>query len=86
MPINAIIGYSEIIIEELEEINRDAAYLPEIEQIRQYGENLLASLNNYLDPMAVPTNQLDLQAVIQNLQSLERLEKPTRLVIDQSDR
>ena len=86
MPINAIIGYSKIIIEELEGIGKDAAYLPEIEQIRQYGENLLASLNNCLDPTAMPTNQLDLREVIQNPQLLDELEKPTQLVIDGSER
>ena len=86
MPINAIIGYSEIIIEELEEIGKDAVYLPELELIRQYGENLLASLNKCLNPTTVPTNQLDLREMIQNPRLLDELEKPTQLVIDGSDR
>ena len=86
MPINAIIGYSEIIIEELEEIGKNAAYLPELEQIRQYGENLLASLNNCLNPTAMTSDRLDLREAIQNPQLLDELEKPTQLVIDGSDR
>ena len=44
MPINTIIGYSEIIIEEIEELNREVEYLAQLEQIRECGVELLASM------------------------------------------
>ncbi len=82
MPINAIIGYSEIIIEEIEDIDHDFEYLDELEQIRACGLGLLASINTFFDPATLPNRQLNLQAIVNNNQLRIELEKPTQLVID----
>ncbi|MGB5633936.1 MAG: SpoIIE family protein phosphatase [Waterburya sp.] len=82
MPINAIIGYSEIIIEEIEDIDHDFKYLDELEQIRACGLGLLASINTFFDPATLPNSQLNLQAIVNNNQLRVELEKPTQLVID----
>jgi serine phosphatase RsbU (regulator of sigma subunit) len=84
MPINAIIGYSEIIIEEIAEINQDVAYIQELEQIRACGLELLASVNTFFDPARLTKDWQDLQEIISNPQLRTQLEKPTQVVIDRS--
>ena len=79
MPINTIIGYSEIIIEEIEELNREVEYLAQLEQIRECGVELLASMNALLNP-AISTE--DPAAIVSNAKLRTELEKPTKLVLD----
>ena len=81
-PINAIIGYSELIIEEIEEINRDFEYLDELEQIRECGFELLTSINIFFDSASLADSQLKLPIIINNRKLRIELEKPTQLVID----
>ncbi len=80
-PINAIVGYSEMIIEEIEEIGLDVDYLPELEQIRACGVELLTSINTFLNPATLPNSQLDLAKIISNPELKLELERPTQLVI-----
>lgn len=82
IPINAIIGYSEIIIEEIEEIDRDVEYLGELEQIRECGIELLASINTFFDPAKLLNSQLNFQQIISNSKLKTELEKSTQLVIN----
>jgi serine phosphatase RsbU (regulator of sigma subunit) len=82
IPINAIIGYSEMIIEEIAEINQDVTYLPELEQIRACGVELLASVNIFFDPTRLTKDWQDLQSIISNPQLQTQLAKPTQVVID----
>ena len=82
MSVNAIIGYSEIIIEEIEEIDHECEYLYELEQIRECGVELLASINSFFDLAMSPNSQLNLPAIVNNDKSTIELEKPTQLVID----
>lgn len=84
IPINAIIGYSEMIIEEIAEINQDVTYLPELEQIRACGVELLASVNIFFDPTKLTKDWQDLQSIISNPQLQTQLAKPTQMVIDRS--
>jgi serine phosphatase RsbU (regulator of sigma subunit) len=84
IPINAIIGYSEMIIEEIAEINQDVTYLPELEQIRACGVELLASVNIFFDPTKLTKDWQDLQQIISNPQLQTQLAKPTQVVIDRS--
>lgn len=84
IPINAIIGYSEMIIEEIAEINQDVTYLPELEQIRACGVELLASVNIFFDPAKLTKDWQDLQSIISNPQLQTQLAKPTQVVIDRS--
>lgn len=82
MPINAIIGYSEIIIEELEGDNNDFEYLNELIQIRQCGVELLASINTYLHPTKLCCDSSSLQQILHNSKLRQELETPTQLVIE----
>lgn len=79
-PINAIVGYSEMIIEEIEDIGLDVEYLNELEQIRACGIELLASIDTFLNP-TVPDSQLDLAKIVGNPELRTELQKPTQLVI-----
>ena len=84
IPINAIIGYSEMIIEEIAEINQDVTYIAELEQIRACGVELLASVNIFFDPAKLTKDWQDLQSIISNPQLQTQLAKPTQVVIDRS--
>jgi sigma-B regulation protein RsbU (phosphoserine phosphatase) len=80
-PINAIIGYSEMLMEEIAEINQNVEYLGELEQIRDCGTQLLISINTFLNPTLATNSQLNLQEIITNPVLKTELEKPTLLVI-----
>ncbi|MEM7757775.1 MAG: SpoIIE family protein phosphatase [Cyanobacteria bacterium P01_A01_bin.40] len=82
MPINAIIGYSEIIIEEIEDIDYDFEYLNELLQIRECGVELLASINTYLLPINLTNSSSEIPQTLNNAKLRKELEKPTQLVID----
>jgi len=84
IPINAIIGHSEMIIEEIAQINQDVAYLQELEQIRLCGVELLAAVNTFFDPTVLPDNSLALETIRSNPQLKIQLEQPTQLVIASS--
>ena len=80
-PINAIIGYSEMIVEEFEDINLGVEYLSELEEIRDCGAKLLVSINHFLNPATVPKSQLELEQIITNPKLKLELQTPTKLVI-----
>ncbi|MGL5943565.1 MAG: SpoIIE family protein phosphatase [Waterburya sp.] len=80
-PINAIIGYSEMLMEEIAEINQNIEYLSEIEQIRDCGIQLLASINNFLNPSLSGNRSINLQEIVTNPILKTELEKSTQLVI-----
>jgi serine phosphatase RsbU (regulator of sigma subunit) len=84
IPINAIIGHSEMIIEEIAQINQDIAYLQELEQIRLCGRELLAAVNTFFDPAVLPQDALALETIRSNPQLKIQLEQPTQLVIASS--
>ena len=81
-PINAIIGYSEMIIEEIEDISLDVNYLTKLEEIRAYGAELLALIDTFLNPVTLPDNRPDLARVINNPEFKLELAKSTQLVIN----
>ncbi|MGL6338277.1 MAG: SpoIIE family protein phosphatase, partial [Waterburya sp.] len=80
-PINAIIGYSEMLMEEIAEINQNIDYLSELEQIRDCGTQLLASINNFLNPSLSGNSSINLQEIVTNPILKTELEKLTQLVI-----
>jgi signal transduction histidine kinase/DNA-binding response OmpR family regulator len=47
-PMNAIIGYSEMLIEEAEDLGQDG-FVPDLQKIRNAGKHLLALINDILD-------------------------------------
>ena len=80
VPIDAIVDYSEIILEELKGLEREADYFLEIEQIGKYGRQLLASIDTFLNPAV--SEWSNPSQIISGSQLKTELEKPTRLVID----
>ena len=80
-PINAIVGYSEMIVEEIEDVGIEADYLPELEQIKTYGSKLLILIDTFLNPTVLPNTQQDLAKIISNPELKQELEKLTQLVI-----
>ena len=58
-PMNAIIGYSEMLIEEVEEAG-DSTYLPDLQKIRTAGKHLLALINDVLDFSKIEAGKMDL--------------------------
>lgn len=82
-PINAIIGYSEMLLEEVEETNQNRECLgKELKQIRECGVQLLTSINTFLNPSSLPHNQLNLQEILVNPELQAKLQEPTQIVID----
>ena len=81
-PINAIIGYSEMILEELEETEHQVEYLTELEQIRECGVQLLASINTLLNPPTLPHKELNLSKILANPDLKVKLQQPTKVVIN----
>ncbi|MEO0013810.1 MAG: hypothetical protein RLZZ535_2199 [Cyanobacteriota bacterium] len=80
-PINAIIGYSEMLLEEVE-TNHQKKCLNKLEQIRVCGMQLLASINTGLNPPSLPNNQLELQKILANPELQAKLQEPTQVVIN----
>lgn len=80
-PINAIVGYSKIIMEEIEDIGLEVDYFAELEQIRDCGVELIDSIAALFDPARLSNPGLDLNKII-NPESKIELEKLTQLVID----
>ena len=81
-PINAIIGYSEMIAEEFEETTSEIKYLSRLEKIRECGAKLLISIDNFLNPVTPPQNQLEYEQIVTNPQLQTELQTPTKLVIE----
>lgn len=80
-PINAIIGYSEMLLEDIEALALDRRYINELEAIRECGVQLLVKINTFLNPATMTTKQLDLQQIIANPQLKVELQQPTRAVL-----
>ena len=85
-PINAIIGYSEMIAEEFEETTSEIEYLNELEKIRECGAKLLVSIDNFLNPATSPQSQLEYEQIVTNPQLQAELQAPTKLVIENCQR
>jgi len=58
-PMNAIIGYSEMLIEDAEDRGQDAS-IPDLEKIHAAGHHLLALINDVLDLSKIEAGRMDL--------------------------
>src|SRR4028119_1899297 len=58
-PINAIIGYSEMLLEELEDAGEQAC-LADLQNIQACGTQLLSLVNTILDPVKLEASQFNL--------------------------
>lgn len=81
-PINAIIGYSEMLMEEIEDLETDVEYLHDLESIHDCGTKLLVSINSFLNTDPLIDSEFDLRKIVTNPQLRIALEQPTQLVIN----
>ncbi len=58
-PMNAILGYSEMLMEEAEE-SGDTSSVPDLKKIRSAGQHLLALINDILDLSKIEAGKMDL--------------------------
>jgi len=58
-PMNAIIGYSELLIEEAEDLEPDE-FVPDLEKIHRAGNHLLALINDILDLSKIEAGKMEL--------------------------
>jgi signal transduction histidine kinase/CheY-like chemotaxis protein len=58
-PMNAIIGYSEILIEEAEDLEQEE-FVPDLQRIHGAGRHLLALINDVLDLSKIEAGKMDL--------------------------
>ena len=99
-PINAIIGYGEMLLEELEEMNGDSESIGKLQQIRESGVKLLASINLFLNPSQIEDSQIDeveaesavaglsileLKEILDNPKLKSELTQPTQVVIERCE-
>ena len=79
-PINAIVGYSEIIIKEIEDIDLDVEYLGKIEQIKACGIELLAFIDKFLNS-TLTNSELNVNKIVENPELRSEIVHQTQLVI-----
>ncbi|MEE8313587.1 MAG: response regulator [Myxococcota bacterium] len=58
-PMNAIIGYSEMLMEEAEDLDQED-FVPDLRKIHQAGRHLLALINSVLDISKIEAGKMDL--------------------------
>lgn len=80
-PINAIIGYGEMLLEELAETDGDVESISKLEQIRASGTQLLGSINLFLNPSSTAENSLNIKQILTNPQLKRELTQPTQQAI-----
>jgi serine phosphatase RsbU (regulator of sigma subunit) len=83
-PINAIIGYSEMLLEDIEdiEIEVDRESIFELEQIRESGRQLLSLVNTLLNPTQLEDIEFNLEELISNPTLQTKLQTPTKVAIN----
>jgi signal transduction histidine kinase/DNA-binding response OmpR family regulator len=57
-PMNAILGYSEMLMEEAEDAEQDA-FIPDLKKINQAGNHLLALINDVLDLSKIESGKME---------------------------
>ncbi|GAB4523925.1 MAG: hypothetical protein Tsb0014_01970 [Pleurocapsa sp.] len=68
-PMNAIIGYSEMLIEEAEDIGQDD-FIPDLTKIHGAGKHLLSLINDILDLSKIEAGRMELYLETFNIKSL----------------
>ncbi len=68
-PMNAILGYSEMLIEEAEELGQED-FIPDLEKINQAGTHLLALINDVLDLSKIEAGKMEAYPEDVNLDTL----------------
>ena len=60
-PMNAILGYSEMLMEEAEDVGQDD-FIPDLKKIHQAGSHLLALINEVLDLSKIESGKMEVYA------------------------
>ncbi len=60
-PMNAILGYSEMLIEEAEDVGQDD-FIPDLKKINQAGNHLLSLINDVLDLSKIESGKMEIFA------------------------
>lgn len=68
-PMNAIIGYSEMLIEEAEDIGQDD-FVPDLKKIHSAGKHLLSLINDILDLSKIEAGRMELYLETFDIKSL----------------
>jgi PAS domain S-box-containing protein len=68
-PMNAILGYSEMLMEEAEDLNQ-SGFIPDLKKIHQAGSHLLALINGVLDLSKIESGKMEAFAEEINLDAL----------------
>jgi serine phosphatase RsbU (regulator of sigma subunit) len=83
-PINAIVGYSEMLLEDIEDIKTevDREGIFELEQIRDSGRQLLSLVNTLLNSTQLEDLEFNLEELISNTTVQTKLQTPTKVAIN----
>ena len=68
-PMNAILGYSEMLVEEAEDLQQDE-FIPDLKKINQAGTHLLALINDVLDLSKIESGKMEAFAEEMDLDGL----------------
>jgi len=68
-PMNAILGYSEMLIEEAEDLNQNQ-FIPDLKKVNLAGTQLLSLINDVLDLSKIESGKMDVYAESINLDML----------------
>ena len=68
-PMNAILGYSEMLMEEAEDVGQDD-FIPDLKKINQAGNHLLALINDVLDLSKIESGKMEAFAEVFDVSSL----------------
>ena len=83
-PINAVIGYSEMLIEEMTDEDKPA-FIPDLKKIHESGKQLLAVVNTVLDPARIEAILLDPNRELSSADLHHELRTPLNAVIGYSE-
>ena len=68
-PMNAVLGYSEMLIEEAEDIGQDD-FIPDLKKINQAGTHLLSLINDVLDLSKIESGKMEIFAEVFDVDGL----------------
>jgi CheY-like chemotaxis protein len=83
-PLNAIIGYSEMLLEDAEDEGQEQL-MPDLQKIHAAGQELLAVVNDILDPTKIEAGKLDVDLKILEASLRHELLTPINAVIGYSE-
>jgi CheY-like chemotaxis protein len=83
-PLNAIIGYSEMLLEDAEDEGQEQL-MPDLQKIHAAGQELLALVNDILDPAKIEAGKLDVDLKILEASLRHELLTPINAVIGYSE-